>query len=53
MCQELPDTISIAFDKLKVILETESSINENNLDEGFKFVFERLSLDPEPNDKNK
>ena len=56
MSQELSDKeISIAFDKLKTTPETEGSINENsnNLDNGIKFAFERLSLDPEPNDKNK
>ena len=56
MSQELSDKeVSIAFDKLKITLKTEGSINENsnNLDDGIKFVFERLSLDPDPNNKNK
>ena len=56
MSQELSDKeISIVFDKLKITPETEGSINENsnNLDNGIKFAFERLSLNPEPNDKNK
>ena len=56
MSQELSDKeVSIAFDKLKIKLETEGSINKNsnNLDDGIKFVFERLSLDSKPNNKKK
>ena len=56
MSQELFDKeVSIAFDKLKIKLETEGSINKssNNLDDGIKFVFERLSLDSKPNNKKK